>query len=76
MWRISFFQLGLGGFLLVSSCILIVRRRNEAQAGLVIPSVRNGGSPLWFWAVIAIWAGLSLLAATALLVTGQAVFDY
>lgn len=76
MWHISFFRLGLGGFLLVSSCILIVRRRNEARAGLVILSVRNGGSPLWVWAVTAIWAGLSLLAATALLVSGHAVFDY
>ena len=76
VWHVSLFQLGLALMLLAISSILIVRRLREARESTVILPASQGGSPLWLWAVVAAWAGLSLLLAAALLISGYAVFDY
>jgi hypothetical protein len=62
--------------LLALSSILIVRRRREAREGIIPIPASRGGSPLWIWIVIAVWASGSLLAAITLLLTGHAVIDY
>jgi len=76
VWHVSLFQLGLALMLLAISSMLIVRRRREARENTVILRASQGGSPLWLWAVVAAWAGLSLLLAAALLISGYAVIDY
>ena len=76
MWRISLIELGLALMLLTLSSILIIRRRREARESVPVLPASQGGSPLWLWVVLALWAGFSLLFAAALILTGNAVIDY
>jgi len=76
VWTVSLFQLGIAVLLLALSCILIARRRREAREGVRILPASQGGSPVWLWAVIAVWAGLSLSVGVVLLLTGHAVINY
>ena len=76
IWRVSIFQVGLAIIMLALSCILIARRRQEAREGKMQRPVSQGGSPLWIFVVLAVWAGASLVVAAVLLVTGSAVIDY
>jgi hypothetical protein len=73
---ISLFQLGICIMLIMLSGVIIARRRAAGRQGVIHMPASKGGSPLWLWVVIAVWASLSLIVALALLLTGHAKIDF